>query len=329
MWAKHKNNNGFTIVELLIVIVVIAILAAISIVAYNGIQSRARAAAATSALTQSVKKIATWQVDYPDQAPDCDTFKSLTNSTGTSCTGTGTTNGSIAYQYSPSTTVAGDYCITATTGTTSYKITNTSSPSLGGCAGHGQGGGAAVTNLVTNPSFATNTANWIGSSSTISRVTSPWSADGNGAVQITPTAQDSFALFTMPTQAGKTYTIFATLRLETSQTGTFQGSAQQRNILPTFFDSAGGYLGAGGNGSTPSPNTPGTYSHRTTVTAPANSTQLRVRLYNGATTGGGVVYWDQVMIADGNFSGGYADGSFTDWIWNGSANNATSTGPSY
>ncbi len=37
---KHKQT-GFTIVELLIVIVVIAILAAISIVAYNGIKSRA------------------------------------------------------------------------------------------------------------------------------------------------------------------------------------------------------------------------------------------------------------------------------------------------
>lgn len=35
------NRRGFTIVELLIVIVVIAILAAISVVAYNGIQERA------------------------------------------------------------------------------------------------------------------------------------------------------------------------------------------------------------------------------------------------------------------------------------------------
>lgn len=39
--SKHKQL-GFTIVELLIVIVVIGILASITIVAYNGIQNRAR-----------------------------------------------------------------------------------------------------------------------------------------------------------------------------------------------------------------------------------------------------------------------------------------------
>lgn len=38
----RKTISGFTIVELLIVIVVIAILAAISVVAYSGIQQRAR-----------------------------------------------------------------------------------------------------------------------------------------------------------------------------------------------------------------------------------------------------------------------------------------------
>ena len=39
--AMGKSKSGFTIVELLIVIVVIAILAAITVVAFNGVQARA------------------------------------------------------------------------------------------------------------------------------------------------------------------------------------------------------------------------------------------------------------------------------------------------
>lgn len=56
-WKQMKNSKaGFTIVELLIVIVVIAILAAITIVAYNGIQARAKNSAAQSTATTVAKK---------------------------------------------------------------------------------------------------------------------------------------------------------------------------------------------------------------------------------------------------------------------------------
>jgi len=46
------KRRGFTIVELLIVIVVIAILAAITVVAYNGIQQRSRVTALWSGIAQ-------------------------------------------------------------------------------------------------------------------------------------------------------------------------------------------------------------------------------------------------------------------------------------
>lgn len=58
--TTNSNNRGFTLVELLIVIVIIAILAAISIVAYNGIQNRARNSAAAEAASQLATKIEVW-----------------------------------------------------------------------------------------------------------------------------------------------------------------------------------------------------------------------------------------------------------------------------
>ena len=67
MWAKQKPA-GFTIVELLIVIVVIAILAAITIVAFNGIQQRARDTKRLNDITTMNKQLELFYVDkgyYP------------------------------------------------------------------------------------------------------------------------------------------------------------------------------------------------------------------------------------------------------------------------
>lgn len=63
-WAARQP--GFTIVELLIVIVVIAILAAIVIVAYNGVQSRANDSAVQSDLAAFGKRMEVLKTNSSD-----------------------------------------------------------------------------------------------------------------------------------------------------------------------------------------------------------------------------------------------------------------------
>ena len=63
MTLKQTKQRGFTIVELLIVVVIIAILAAITIVAYNGIQNRAKTSSTQAVASSIQKKFEAFAVD--------------------------------------------------------------------------------------------------------------------------------------------------------------------------------------------------------------------------------------------------------------------------
>lgn len=64
MYNEHmKSKSGFTIVELLIVIVVIAVLAAVSTVAFNGIRGRAIESTVSSDLSNNLKKLKRFQIE--------------------------------------------------------------------------------------------------------------------------------------------------------------------------------------------------------------------------------------------------------------------------
>lgn len=76
----RRKPAGFTIVELLIVIVIIAILASITIVAYNGIQQRARVSRANSELQTLAKAIMAARINQD---------KVLGQITGSYCTNCG------------------------------------------------------------------------------------------------------------------------------------------------------------------------------------------------------------------------------------------------
>ena len=111
------KQKGFTIVELLIVIVVIGILAAITIVAFNGVQARAENSKTTTAVSQYVRILKSYAINnnnlYPIAAYPCLTphttpaakCANVTDSTGP-CSGAGTAASQSGFDTALKTVVA-------------------------------------------------------------------------------------------------------------------------------------------------------------------------------------------------------------------------------
>lgn len=114
----RRSTSGFTIVELLIVIVVIAILAAIGVVAYNGTQNRAREATADASLTQIARKLSLYKVAHDSYPDSLDTIAIQGGD-------------DIVFDYS---SAGGGYCLSATAGGITRSVSAISqTPTSGDC----------------------------------------------------------------------------------------------------------------------------------------------------------------------------------------------------
>lgn len=146
------------------------------------------------------------------------------------------------------------------------------------------------------------------------------SSNDSYAVVASTTGGGSFGVIL---QAGKTYTVVAWLRQDQALTGT--PSSNGSRIIS--FSGAGGNAGAGVK-SLPQTNAAGVYEHRITFTVASND-YGQVRLYNGTVWGGGDVWWDDLVIVEGVYTGGYFDGTYKDdpdliVSWTGTPNGSSS-----
>jgi len=320
MWAI-KKRHGFTIVELLIVVVVIAILAAITLISYNGINNRAMQSAAQSMAQQVGKKVQFYATlnngDYPSSLSAIDISGSDQQK----------------LQYTVDNTASPQkFGLTATSGKFSYYISSTNTqPTPGAYPGHAANGVAAITNLTTNPSIENDISTY-GASNVSATMSTNWAAQGTRSLRQVPgstSSSDSFSAIggdsggiRMGLEPGKTYTLSATIRVPSAMSGTLDTRA--RTIVVYTKEGTAGYVPTSSQQAT---NATGTTRLNVTFTVPTNATEAFARLYNGARQGGGDTYWDAIMLTEGSTAYNYADGDSPGWAWKGTAGNSASSGP--
>jgi len=325
MWANlktrtsYKDTKGFTIVELLIVVVVIGILAAITVVAYTGINRQAASSASQSSANQASKKLLTYALEHGEEYPATLAAAGIANS------------GSTTFQYSVNnSSTPKTFCVTATTKAESYWVSNSkTNPTSGGCAGHGVGGVAAVTNYHKNPFFVGSAGPVNGTNSTdlgivdisgVKYAQGTLTANGASAIRLMANV-DRWAI-----SAGQEVFSRVTIRNPNASSRSF-------SIILRFYDTAG--ASTGGLLTPTPPASSGTVvlaagaSSVFTVSgvAPADTASVTIDAMRNSNSAA----INDVIQATGVWLGSVdaapASGATQNWVWNGVANESTSTGP--
>ena len=96
---------------------------------------------------------------------------------------------------------------------------------------------------------------------------------------------------------GKWYGVQAVCTLLSPQTGTLAGAARRILLVSNNVDS---WTNASGAMSVQPPNEAGSYREELVTQLPPDSVWAILRLYNGASFGNGDVYWDKLLIVEGD-----------------------------
>lgn len=302
-WA-HKQK-GFTIVELLIVVVVIAILAAITIVAYNGIQNRAKDSSLQSSASQAGKKLLSYAPINTDLYPTESDFATSSFRTSTLNLAMDTDQATYNYYVSDD---RKSFCVSVANTTASpviaYAFTQEGKIVQGRC----------VKNLITNPSFETNTTSWGNGNAVTSGVSNVQKKSGNSSMLVTRTGTtDDFVVYNAALVPGKNYTFSSWLYANADG-----ATGSSRHLW--LYNQSGGTAIVDFPYSAPY-NTWRQVSQ--TNYSPINAT-LTIRVY--AITGASL-YIDAVMITENSEVYAYGDGSLANWSWTGTPNASMSFGP--
>ncbi|MBJ58776.1 hypothetical protein CMN24_03580 [Candidatus Saccharibacteria bacterium] len=306
--VAERSNKGFTIVELLIVIVVIAILAAITIVAYNGIQNQAKASAAQAAAKQALTKIQAYAVQNADQYPATIAAAGLTSSGGTT------------YQYRVDNSANPKiFCLTVRVDETDYFVANGSdTPVAGACAGHG---GTEVRNLSYNPSFESS-----GSVNNYNAINSWGSGGAFSGTRFIRSTRANTSGSSGPWFNAASPTAGSTYRVALAARGNV---TTPRSLNIEWIGNSGATLLSRTTITTITPTSSWAQFSGTAV-APSGAEILRLAIYTDSSSTGTTSDYmdiDGIMITESSNSYQYADGNSPGWIWSGTPNSSTSTGP--